>query len=58
LAPVAANRAGIIAANTELAAIFLPRARRLADQIGMTWPSVLEMATKRYLRERLGLVID
>jgi len=58
LAPVVADRAGIIAANTELAAIFLPRARRLADQIGMAWPMVLEEATRRHLRERLGLVID
>jgi len=58
LTPVAANRAGVIAANAELAAIFLPRARRLANQIGMTWPSILEASTKRHLRERLGLVID
>lgn len=58
LAPVAANRAGIIAANTELAAIFLPRARRLADRIGMEWPLAFETATKRHLRDRLGLLID
>jgi len=38
LAPVAANGAGIIAANAELAAIFLPRARRLADKVGTEWP--------------------
>ena len=58
LAPVAATRAGLLAANAQQAAIFLPRARRLAGQIGMTWPSVLEAATRRHLRERLGLVID
>jgi predicted nucleotidyltransferase len=58
LAPVAANRAGIIAANAELAAIFLPRARRLADKVGTEWPAVFEEATKRHLRDHLGLVID
>ncbi|MEO8115829.1 MAG: hypothetical protein ABI655_15675, partial [Phenylobacterium sp.] len=39
LSPVAADREGVIAASAELAAVFLPRARRLADQIGMAWPS-------------------
>jgi len=58
LAPVAADRAGIIAANAELAAVFLPRARRLAGKIGMEWPAVFEAATKRHLRDHLGLVID
>jgi len=58
LAPVAADRPGLIAANVALAAIFLPRARRLAAEIGMTWPSVLEAATRRHLKERLGLSID
>ena len=58
LAPVSADRGGLLAANAELAAIFLPRARRLASRIGMVWPSVLEGATKRYLSDRLGLLID
>ena len=57
LAPVTADREGIIAANAELAAIFLPRARRLADKIGMEWPAVFETATKRHLHDRVGLVI-
>jgi hypothetical protein len=58
LSPVVADRAGLIASNAELAAIFLPRARRLAAEIGMDWPSILDAATRRCLRERLGLVID
>lgn len=57
LSPVAADRDSLFAANVELAAVFLPRARRLAERIGMEWPSALEAATRRHLRERLGLVI-
>ena len=57
LAPVSASREGLIAANLELAAIFLPRAKRLAAQVGMAWPAVFEAATKRHLRERLGVAI-
>jgi hypothetical protein len=58
LAPITADHSGIIAANVELAAIFLPRARRLAEKIGMEWPAVFEAATKRHLGDRLGLLID
>jgi predicted nucleotidyltransferase len=58
LPPVAANRESILAINVELAAIFLPRARRLAERIGMAWPSAFEAATRRHLWERLGLSID
>jgi predicted nucleotidyltransferase len=58
LAPVAANRASVIAANAELAAVFLPRARRLGQRIGMTWPAVFEAATKQHLKAHLGLAIE
>ncbi len=58
LSAVAANRESILAINTELAAIFLPRSRRLAKRIGMAWPSEFEAATRRHLWERLGLSID
>lgn len=58
LTPVAATRAGLIAANQELAAIFLPRARTLAARTGTAWPTGFEAATKRRLVERLGLSID
>ena len=57
LAPVAANRISILAINAELAAIFLPRARRCAERTGATWPSDFEAATRRHLWERLGLSI-
>lgn len=55
LSPVRADRAGIIAANAEVAAIFLPRARRLATATGAQWPAAFEAATRRHLRERVGL---
>jgi predicted nucleotidyltransferase len=57
LAPVVADHDGLIAANVALSGIFLPRARRLADQIGMAWPTVFEEATRRHLRERAGVSI-
>lgn len=58
LSPVAATRDSVIAANVELARVFLPLARRLGGRIGMEWPGALEEATKRHLRERLNLEID
>lgn len=58
LTPVVSGRDGLIAANVQLVAIFLPRARRLAEKIGMTWPSPFEAATRRHLQNRLGLVLD
>lgn len=58
LRPLAATRESVFAGNLELAAIFLPRARRLADRIGMAWPSVFEAATSRHLRDRLGLAVS
>ncbi|HLZ84539.1 MAG TPA: hypothetical protein VKQ54_13320, partial [Caulobacteraceae bacterium] len=57
LAPVVADHDGLIAANAALSAIFLPRARRLAAQVGAPWPTVFEEATRRHLRERAGVTI-
>jgi hypothetical protein len=55
LAPVTADRAGLIAANVALAERFLPRARRLAGRIGMVWPEAFEAATRRSLKDRLQM---
>lgn len=55
LSPVRADREGIIAANAEVAAIFLPRARRLASVTGAVWPEAFEAATRRHLRNGVGL---
>jgi len=57
LSPVVATREGILAANAEHAAIFLPRARRLAAEIGMDWPTALETATAAHLQRNLDFTI-
>jgi predicted nucleotidyltransferase len=49
LAPVAATRESLIAANTALAGLFLPCARQVAADVGAVWPEALEVATKRRL---------
>ena len=58
LAPVAATLEGLIAANRALTAIFLPRARRLAERVGAPWPVVFEAATREHLERSLGLILD
>jgi predicted nucleotidyltransferase len=58
LSPVGPDRESLLRANAELAKVFLPRARRLGDEIGMAWPSEFEAATKRHLEKHLGLLID
>lgn len=55
LPPVAADHDTILSANLALAAIFLPRARRLAQRIGATWPQALEAATRAHLAKHLGV---
>jgi predicted nucleotidyltransferase len=55
LPPMAAERASVIEGSAAFARIFLPRARRLAAEIGMTWPQAFEDATARHLRESVGL---
>jgi len=55
--PQAAERRDLIEANRAIAAIFLPRARRLAATVGMAWPTAFEDATRRNLKRRLQLEI-
>jgi hypothetical protein len=55
LPPAVADRQGLIAANQMLSAIFLPRARRIAADVGATWPAAFEAATRRHLEARLGV---
>ena len=57
LSPVKADRGGIIAANNELAAIFLPRARRLAAEVGLEWPEAFEIATREHLARNLQVTL-
>ncbi len=55
VAPPAADEAAILAANRAIAALFLPRARRLAADLGLDWPDAFEAATRRRLHDDLGL---
>jgi hypothetical protein len=50
----AATRESVIDAHLAFAHIFLPRARRLAAEIGMEWPARFEAATRRHISEQLG----
>lgn len=55
--PVGPDRASIVAASEALAQIFLPRAKRLAAEIGTTWPTAFEEATRRKLLHALHMRI-
>lgn len=52
------DRDSILRANREIAAAFLPRARRLAEKTGASWPAAFEAATRRHLREQAGLLLE
>ena len=51
------NRADLIDAQEKIAAVFLPRARALADRVGADWPEAMESATKAHLRATHGIEI-
>jgi predicted nucleotidyltransferase len=53
LPPQTARRDSVIEAHLAFAALFLPRARRLAFEIGMAWPEDFESATRRHLKSKL-----
>lgn len=49
-----ADKESVTEGNQALAALFIPRARRLAEKIAMPWPDELELATRRHLETKLG----
>jgi predicted nucleotidyltransferase len=53
----AAQREALIAANGEVARLFLPRAKTLAGQLGVEWPAAFEAATREHLWSTLSLEI-
>lgn len=57
LAPPAARREPLLAANSELARIFLARVKPLATARGAKWPQAFEDATRRHLKRTLALEI-
>ena len=53
----AADRAALLAAQGEIARLFLAHAKPLAQRLGVTWPEAFEAATRDHLRRELGLEI-
>lgn len=48
------EREALIAANFAIAREFMPRARAMADRLGIHWPDAFEAATRRRLSATLG----
>lgn len=48
------HREEILAAHWATAAAFFPRARALANHLGITWPTAFEAATQRHLQRAFG----
>ena len=57
LPAVAAERDSLMHCDRAIANIFLPRARALAERIGMSWPVALEEASRAHLKAQLDLEI-
>lgn len=53
----AAERAALLAAQGEIARLFLEEARPLAHRLGVAWPEAFEAATREHLRRELDLAI-
>lgn len=53
--PLSATHESALAVNGYIASIFLPRARRLASEIGASWPEAFEAATRRHVQRHLAL---
>lgn len=57
LPPVSASPEPVLEANRAIAALFLPTARRLAEETGAEWPGAMEDALRRRLKDQLELDI-
>ncbi|WP_274627655.1 hypothetical protein [Arvimicrobium flavum] len=55
LPPFLPTRDAMLAAYLEHAAIYLPRARRLATKLGVEWPERFEAATRAHLGRELAI---
>ena len=54
----AAERAALLAAQADIARLFLAQARPLAARHGAAWPEAFETAARAHLRRELGLEIQ
>ena len=50
-----AFRESVVESNLALTRLFLPRARRLHQRLGIDWPEDFERATRAYLLRELEL---
>jgi hypothetical protein len=48
-----ATRESVLKANNSVAALFFPRAKMLAQKLGIDWPTAFEDATRKILTDRL-----
>jgi hypothetical protein len=55
LPPLAPTMESVIQGRLAYARLFLPRARRLMEASGLTYPAAFETATRQHLAETLGL---
>ena len=53
-----ATRDAVISANLAVAREFMPRAKAMAEKLGVEWPKDFEAATKRVLETKLGVAAD
>lgn len=57
LPALSATWSSVLECTQAIAGEFFPRARALADQLGVTWPEKFERVTRECLEEQLGLVL-
>ena len=55
LPAVEPTRSSVIQGHLAVATVFLPRARRLCQELDILWPEALHNATRRHLAERAGV---
>ncbi len=55
LPPLRADRESVVESQVALTRLFLPRARRLHQKLGIDWPEDFERATRAYLLRELEL---
>ncbi|CAN7379583.1 aminoglycoside 6-adenylyltransferase [Devosia sp. LjRoot3] len=48
----------VIEAHLAVARVFMPRAKAMAERLGVEWPEAFEAATRRVLEEKLGVEAD
>ncbi|MYA15356.1 MAG: hypothetical protein F4089_09855 [Gammaproteobacteria bacterium] len=55
LPPLEATWPAVFASTTAISREFLPRARRLAAELGATWPEQFERVTRTHVQKQIGL---